>query len=186
MGNNRLSTNNDEIERTLERVSYLASETRMLKRVIEYIPYDEKPPRQPSILEVLDQLRDLQRYYFKPFMKKLTEEPSPIVYQDINDWHQQLTEKSGEPEDDVQQILQDITRLRKDLNDQLRELDVETWEASIKQGQQERRVVDLLEEIIEFERSLLSKISDRVRVFSQQRSTQRDIESRKKSRDQSD
>jgi hypothetical protein len=186
MGSNTFSTNNDEIKRTLERVSYLASETRMLRRVIDYIPYDEKPPQQPSILEVLDQLRDVQRYYFKPFIQKLTEESSPIAYQDINDWYEQLKEKSGEPEDDVQKILQDITRFRKQLNEHLSDLDAEEWEVNIKQGDQEKQVVEVLDEVVEFERSLLSKISDRVRVFSQQLSTQRDIESRKQSQDQPD
>lgn len=186
MSSKKLSTDQNEIERTVERASYLASETNMLKRVIEYIPYDEKPPQKPSVQEILNQIKKLQRDYVMPLIQKVMKNSIYIRHQNINNWYSQMEEESEEPEEDVQQILQDITRYRNQLLDQLGEWDTEYWEKSINQGERERRLIDVIEEIIEFERSLLSNISDQVRVFSQQRSNQRDIESRKKSQDLSD
>lgn len=186
MSNKELTTNRDDVERTLERASYLASETRMLKRVIDYVPYDEKPPQKPSILDVLDKIRNLQSDYFKTLVQKLSDESFPISYRNVTDWYEQVEKNSGTTEDDVQQILLEITRHREKILDQLEDLNTENWDKIIKQGEKERRVVEVIEEIIEFERSLLSNISDQVRVFSQQRNNQREIESRKKSRNPSD
>ncbi len=175
----------DSQSQVLERFSYLASEAKMLARVIEHVPYDEQPPQKPSILELLDRLRVFQVDYLKPLVEKVEEMRDTINYATIQAWEETFKqEQSLEDISRVGEVLDDISRERNQIVSRLEKFDSSHWESTIVQSKgQELLFEEILNRVVEYERTILSRISDQVMVYSQQRNSQREIENR---RDQQD
>lgn len=156
----------------------------MLSRVINYVPYDERPPQKPSIFELLIRLFCMQEEYFRPLLgKATTANDSSFKYTSLESYVDQQETKEGEEFEDIEQLLQQIAEDRNEIIKLAKELNNGQWNLSVMLEDEEVCVMDLVNQIVEKETSILSNISEQVMVYSQQRSNQREIQQRRKHRE---
>ena len=169
----------DEIEQLKERVAYLKREAEMMTRVIEFVPYDENPPQKPSILELLAYIDRIQTDYFLPLVQQAAQNEEELAeYPSLKTFYDNLDINALEDEN-IQVLLKQIVSHRQQVINQLDQLDDDAFATSFEWGEAKTTLIEAINDITNFETSILSEISDQVMVYSQQRSNQREIDQRR-------
>lgn len=155
-----------EIRTLLDDVSYLQDELEALKTVITAVPYAERPPGSVSILDVIAQLQEQQERYYRPLIEAIkTGRDSSAKVQTVDDDF-----RIQDSDADVNSILNEAIKKRADYSNLLRDLPEEDWSQSIETPDGVKKVTELVREHIEYDRSQLKSIAERVMALDQTRS----------------
>lgn len=155
-----------EIRALFDDVSYLQDELEALKTVITAVPYAERPPGSVSILDVLAQLREQQERYYRPLIEAVKHNRGDSSEAQTVDENFQIQDS----EVDVNSILNEVIKKRVDYCNLLCDLPEEKWSQSIVTPDGEKKVTELVREHVEYDRSQLKSIAERVMALDQTRS----------------
>lgn len=165
----------DQVNNLLEDTGYLQDEAEALQYVIETVDYSQKPPEKRSILELLMYIDHAQKGYYQPVIKDAFTSAHPINLQNYQHYRDTFTCDDDDELPDVQKVLAKIVKHRASLLNLLDNIPLIDWETTIKKGQGSTTIFDLVRSMVEFERSRLKEIADRVMVMSQEKQAMKEI-----------
>lgn len=150
-----------DVQPIIEDVSYLVDELEALKSVIQVAPYQERPPGAVSILDMLARIREQQEQYYKPLIEAaLTGESTENI--------QPVSENYTEDNQDINEVLNSVIEKRKTYAGMLDKLTEQQWQ---KPADTFDTVASVVQNQIEFDRSILKEIAESVLTLDKSRST---------------
>lgn len=170
----------DEVNQLIEDAAYLQDEADALQYVIEEVPYDQSPPDQPSIAEMLLLVDHAQTSYYRPVFEETLSSDRPTHLDDFTHFEENFS--LDDEEVDIQKILRKISKHRAGVVNLLEDTSLIDWEEVVYDEGEQLSLFNFIKQMIYFERDMLKKIVTRVRIFSQEKQTQRDLEQRQEQR----
>src|SRR5699024_11510271 len=98
----------DEVNQLIEDAAYLQDEADALQYVIEEVPYDQSPPDQPSIAEMLLLVDHAQTSYYRPVSEETLSSDRPTHLDDFTHFEENFS--LDDEEVDIQKILRKISK----------------------------------------------------------------------------
>jgi hypothetical protein len=147
------------IKRIINDIAYLVDELQALGYVIDSVPVHEKPPGSQSVYEMFALIDHAQVNHYKLLLNKM------LAYKD-GDIEAGNYEKTFAPnasdDNNVHELLSEISANRNNLLTKLNELETAAWLTQGSINGQGYTVIDLMEEMVDFERNQLREIAERV------------------------
>lgn len=169
-----------QVNQFIEDAAYLQDEADAMQYVIEEVPYDESPEGKRSIGEMLLLIDHAQTSYYRPVFEETISRSRPTHVDNFIHYEESF-EFDGDIED-IQKILRKISKHRAAVVNIFEKTSLIDWESVIYDNDQQILLYDFMRRMIRFERGMLKNIANRVRVFSQDKQTRREIEKRKRQR----
>ena len=171
--------NKEQLKHLISDIEYLRYEAELLKKVIETVPYSEKPLGGESILESLLTINRSQ----SKVIEILTELNSKGTKVDINDYS--IFQKEELEEEQLQNIkvldvIDELVSTRIVLVDHLTKKPLSFYNLDIRNYSDEISLFDLLKELVHKERNLLKEVASLVLTYQKDRQFQRDIRTNKR------
>lgn len=167
----------EQLDQLIEDASYLQDEAEALKYVIDEVPYDEAPPDNESIVEMLLLIDHAQLSYYRPILTQAVEDHRPIKIGDIPHYENTF-EFDEEKAADIEKVLSRIAKHRAGLVNQIKKTPLIDWETILYNDDLELRLYDFIQGMIRFERGKLKEIADLVMIFKEEEKTQRELKRR--------
>lgn len=171
----------EDVEQLIEDASYLEDEAEALKYVIEDVPYDESPPDQRSIAELLLLIDHAQLSYYRPILEEVLDNSRPISLQQFQNFEETF-QVDEEKISDIQKLLSKIAKHRAGVVNAMKKVSLIDWEKKIYGNDRDLLLFDFMKQMIRFDRNVLKNIADQVMVYNQDRETQREIKNRQMQR----
>lgn len=171
----------EQIDDLVEDASYLQDEAEAMQYVIDNVPYDESPPNSRSIAELLLLIDHAQLSYYRPILEEAVDNPRPTHLEDFTHYEEDF-EADEEKMKDVQKILRKIAKHRAGLVNAIKNTPLIDWETVVYRDDQQILLYNFMQEMIRFERGILKDIAEQVRLFNQEKETQREIEHKRAQR----
>jgi len=164
----------------MKDVAYLKQEVSALKTVIEEVPYDESPPGGLSIMGILSLIDRGQTTFYKPVLEQVFTATGSIDAANFKQDFETSFEYNTEDAPKIQTILDDLIEHREELINIIKKIPLSDWDKIIYINDSQINIAGFLESMIQFERSKLKDIADRVMVIGQQQQTIREMENRRR------
>jgi len=168
----------ESVNHLIEDIAYLQDEADALQYVIEEVPYDQSPSDEPSIAEMLKLIDHAQISYYRPIFEDAIDTKRPTYISDFTHFEENFM--FDEEGIDIHKILKKLSKHRAGVINSLKDISLMQWESIIYKDNTDITIFSFIQEMVRFERDMLKKIVNRVRVFSQERQTQRELEQRRK------
>lgn len=148
------------IDDLIQDIHYLQDELEALKYVISEVPVMEKPPGQPSILEMLALIKHAQAAFYRPLVEKISDTRSR---NNVIDYDYKNTLDAAEYEEQgVEYLINKTIKHRVSFVTLLQQKPAQFWEYAISIKGQEKTIFKLLHEMVTFERGQLKSVAERV------------------------
>src|SRR5699024_61507 len=144
------------------------------------VPYDQSPPDQPSIAEMLLLVDHAQTSYYRPVFEETLSSDRPTHLDAFTHFEENFS--LDDEEVDIQKILRKISKHRAGVVNLLEDTSLIDWEEVVYDEGEQLSLFNFIKQMIYFGRDMLKKIVTRVRIFSQEKQTQRDLEQRQEQR----
>ena len=168
----------EEVNHLIEDAAYLQDEADAMQYVIEDVPYNESPPDQQSIAEMLLLVDHAQTSYYRSIFEDAVDSKRPTHVEEFSHFRESF-ELDGEV-DDILKVLRKISKHRAGVVNALKEISLIDWSSSVYKDGNEISLYDFIRQMIRFERGVLKDIADRVMVYSKEQESRREIEHRRK------
>ena len=170
-----------EIRHLVEDIAYLKIEAEALVPVIEFVPFDEDPGDGHSILSWLQQIDFAQTHYTEPLIRSRGQDvggiahPSSVEGEFLKD---EMLMKL-----DSKTLLEQIQRNRERLLHECEMLTPEEWMLPVEvHDHQTERLLDVVKEMVRWERRCLKHMADRVLVYQNEQQSRREIRQKRSAR----
>lgn len=172
----------EELDNLVDDASYLQDEAEAMQYVIENVPYTKSPPEGRSIAEMLMLIDHAQLSYYRPILEAAVESSRPTHLDNFTHFRESF-ELDEDKMKDIQKMLRKIAKHRAGLVNVIKNTPLIDWETVIYRNEQQILLYDFMNEMIRFERGVLKDIADQVRVYNQEKQTQREIKQRRSQRE---
>lgn len=169
----------EEVNRLIEDAAYLQDEADALQYVIESVPYEQSPPGQRSIGEILLLIDHAQTSYYRPILEDAVNSKRPTNLDKFTHFKESF-EFDGEIED-IQKILRKISKHRAGVVNAIKNVPLIDWETTIYNDDQQFLLFHFMQQMIRFERDILKDIAGQVMEYSKEKEARREIEQRRQS-----
>ncbi len=155
-----MDTGKDAVRNTLSDVEYLLDEIEALKYVVHTVPVYERPGENLSICELIRLIDHAQTEYFRPNIEKITSSKdknlkSPVIQVFVRDFKSNRLDPEAEKEKGIESYLSKIIKHRASLISFLSGISYESHP-------ERKKISEVLNEMVLFERDLLKQVADRV------------------------
>ncbi|HYW34437.1 MAG TPA: hypothetical protein VE868_03420 [Balneolaceae bacterium] len=165
----------DQVDQLIDDAAYLQDEAEALKYVIDNVPYNESlPDERYSIAEMLLLIDHAQLSYYRPIIKEAVENPRPTHLDDFIDFKETF-DPDGEILNNIQKLLSNLAKHRAGVINTLKNISIIDWETVVYKNEQQILLYDFVREMIRFDRRQLKKIAELVRVFNDQKQSERKL-----------
>src|SRR5699024_1760394 len=164
----------EQVDRLIEDVSYMQDEAEALKYVIDFIPYGKQPLEGQSIAEILTFIDSVQKFYYQYYLQKAVEK-QPLSRIDRLDQFIETFDVAEKNAEDIQSLLDRLAKHRIKLINTIKNISVFEWSTSVYVGEKKMTLFEFIQQIVHFDRGQLKKIAGLVRVFGEQKQTERRI-----------
>lgn len=171
----------EERDRLIGDISWLQDEAEALQYVIDSVPVRETPPGGRSIAEMLLLIDHAQQEYYRPVLMHAPGRSKPYDMEQHPPFDETFEMDPGKAED-VQRMLQKIAKHRAALVNTATGISLIDWETPLNQGEQRVMLFDFIRGMVRWERSVLKEIAEQVRIWHQDREAHRELEQRRKQR----
>lgn len=154
----------DQFKKMVDDAAYLQDEVEALKYVINSVPYDEKPGGKPSILEMVAIIDHAQQNHFRLVIEKIMTGRTASV-PDQEDFRKSFSPAQIEGKS-VDRVLEKIIKHRAAIISMLGKVSPADLQKTVSIRGKEKNIHGLLEEMIQFERSQLRQVAERVLTIS--------------------
>jgi hypothetical protein len=149
---------NKDVSDTIDDVSYLIDELSALRHVIKAVPFQERPTGTDSVYDMLDRVSHAQREYFFPLIKEIFSQPIPVIQ--VSDYKD--TFKRAEDKLSAEELLDEIIQHRMEIMNYIGQLPESEFNSRGKINGIETSILELLKQMVTFERKQLKEIAERV------------------------
>ena len=175
----------EAIEKLIESLEYMQHEARALTRVIDNVPHDEVPSDdQLSIGQYLGLIHALQKKGARKLVVQINREEAPLKVESPDELEQSY-KTALDPQEQapaIDQLLTQLAEERQQLVQNLHDLDQQSWNLEVETSG--KTVFDWFEALLEKEQKQLKAMGNLVMIYAQQRENMREIESKRKEREQ--
>jgi hypothetical protein len=155
----------DDVKQVLEDAKYLQDEIEALKYVIHDIPYEDKPAEgEYSIIEMVGMIDHAQVAFYRPAMEEIIRQPSSTV--SVSTRYEETFKLKKDENDTVETILNRIIKHRAAFLNFMSKIKPLEWERTGFIEGKRRSVFSLLKELVEYERSQLKRVAERVMTLN--------------------
>jgi len=151
----------------LDDASYLIDEMEALSLVIKAIPITERPAGSYSVLEYIGAIDYAQKTYYHEIIRLSISEKNIDVKSHNSTFNPDLVSK------EASEVIESLIQNRNELVSFLKSLQEIHWETSFTLNSENTTILELLTEMIQFERATLREIADRVLAIDQKNANQR-------------
>ncbi len=162
-----MEVNRKTIDDLIQDIHYLQDELEALKYVISEVPVFEKPPGQPSILEMLALIKHAQSTYYRPLVEKVSDRRKSNVEVDY-DFKNSIDAKEYE-EQGVEYLINKTIKHRVSFVTMLSNIPSAVWEYPVATRGPEKTLFRLMQEMVTFERGQLKSVAERVLTLQDQK-----------------
>jgi hypothetical protein len=163
-----------QVDQLLQDAAYIQEEAEALKYVIEQVPYQEAPPGQRSIAEILFFIDYAQLHYFRFFLEEAIKNPRPTRIDKFSDFEETFDIEEIETEN-IQKILNKLAKHRAGVINIIKNISLSGWSTIIHVDNREILLFDFIQQMIRFDHIQLNKIAELVRSFNEQKQNERRI-----------
>lgn len=156
------------LSQLIEDANYLQDEIEALKYVINDVPYEDKPGGADSILEMIAIIDFAIKEFYRPIIEDITRTSNGGKQFKLN-----VKEKFKLDMDDygtVDKLLDKIIKHRAALLNLVQRIQPIEWEKKGRIEESSLSVYDLMHHMVDFERSQLKLVADRVMALQRDRS----------------
>jgi hypothetical protein len=168
----------EELNQLIEDAAYLQDEAESLKYVIDEVPYNERPPEQYSIAEMLLLIDHAQLTYYRPVLEEAVGDPRPTHLDNFAPFKETF-EPDEEKLKDIQKLLSKLAKHRAGVISTIKSISLIDWESIIYKNNQQLLLFNFIQEMIRFDREQFKKIADLVMIFNTGKQHKREIEKRR-------
>lgn len=174
----------EQLNRLVEDAAYIQNEAEALKYVIDQVPFQQRPPGQRSIAEELLLIDRAQLHYFRTFLEEATRNPRPAHINNFSAFEKAFDEEEKEI-GDIQELLDDLSKHRAGMINMIRNISLTDWNTTVYINDQKILLFDFIQRMIQFDRTQLKKIANLVRIYSDQKHSERQLHKKKSMRNSS-
>ncbi|MFU8860725.1 MAG: hypothetical protein ACNA8K_09890 [Cyclonatronaceae bacterium] len=154
----------DQFKKMVDDAAYLQDEVEALKYVIKSVPYEEKPGGKFSILEMVALIDHAQQNHFRLAIEKILTGRTQSAL-DQEDYRKSFSPSQIEGKS-ADRVLEKIIKHRAAIISMLGRVVPADLHKTVSIRGKEKNIHDLLEEMLQFERSQLRQVAERVLTIS--------------------